>query len=76
MVDKDTEVGFLRVLRFLLTIFILPVAPQSSSSSSSSGAGKIGQYWPYCQLDSLTTDVIRKIKREYGREKMIDFAQN
>jgi ribosomal protein L37AE/L43A len=34
-------VGFLRVLRFHLTIFIQPVAPQSPYLTS--GAGKIGQ---------------------------------
>jgi hypothetical protein len=39
---SGTGAAFLRVLRFPLSILILPTA-QNSSSSSSSGAGTIGQ---------------------------------
>jgi hypothetical protein len=38
--QSGIRAGFLRVLRFLLPILILPTAPHSSSSS---GAGTIGQ---------------------------------
>jgi hypothetical protein len=39
-------VGFLRVLRFLLPIFIAPNSP----SSQSPGACAIGQKWPTCRV--------------------------
>jgi hypothetical protein len=39
--------GFLRVLRFPLSIFIPPISPQSSSLSPE--AGTVGQEWPQCQ---------------------------
>jgi hypothetical protein len=43
--------GFLRVLRFPLSMFI----PPNSPSSQSPGAGTIDQKWPTCRVDTVWT---------------------
>jgi hypothetical protein len=48
VIDKSgAEAGFLRELRFPLSIYIQSASPQSSSLSPD--AGTIGQEWPQCQ---------------------------
>jgi hypothetical protein len=51
--------GFLRVVRFPMSIFI----PQNSPSSQSPGTSTVGQNWPTCRVDPVWTQPNMRIKK-------------